>query len=335
MARIAVDLHGGDFGPSITVPASLQFFRANPQHCGVLFGDLQQIRPYLNEPAANIELIDGCILGLDAQKPSRLLRQDGTSGIESAFRALAAKQLDVLVSAEHTGVLMALMTKYGSLHTLVDRPVLVSWLPAVAKPTLMLDLGASFYASHRQLLIYAAIGAGLSAPEGQRPKLALLNVGSELFKGPTELRLAHTALSQWADIDYCGFIEASELFLGQIDVIVCDGFTGNSVIKSAEGAVGLYIQQLEKHIASSVAGRVLGRLISRFLTVGRSLLDPSSANGALLAGSELTVVKSHGNADVNAFLAALNRGAQMSEYNACLSVLSALDRLLDRDLDVV
>ncbi|MEJ2042044.1 MAG: hypothetical protein P8X89_02080 [Reinekea sp.] len=335
MARIAIDLHGGDFGPSIIIPSSFQFFRDNPQHYGVLIGDSRQYRHFVHQSPDNIEWIESETLGDAAHKPSKLLRQEGFSSIEIAYKVLSRKDVDVLVSAEHTGVLMVLMAKYGAMHSLVERPVLVSWVPAQSKKTLMLDLGASFNANHVQLLTYAAIGAGLLQGLDQAPSLALLNVGTEYFKGPTELRLAHTRLEHWRRIDYRGFVEASDVFKGNLDIVVCDGFTGNSIIKASEGAVNLVLDVIRDQFSKSWLARVAGWFLRSRLQFALRPLDPRNANGALLAGSDLSVVKSHGNAGERAFMAALDQAVGLHGNRAVQSVWQALDRLLDEDLEAI
>ncbi len=333
MARIAIDLHGGDFGPSVTIPSSLEFFRNHPQHYGVLVGDKRQYRHFLKGSPVNVEWVDAEILGSGSHKPSLLLRREGFSSIEIAYKMAGNQDVDIIVSAEHTGVLMVLLAKYGTLHSLVERPVLSTWLPTANKKTLMLDLGASFNANHIQLLTYAAIGMGMLKGAVNRPSLALLNVGTEYFKGPTELRLAHSKLLQMKGINYQGFVEASEVFNGKLDLIVCDGFIGNSVIKASEGALNLALAAIKKQFSDSWWSRLAGLLVQNRLKQALEPLDPSSANGALLAGSNLAVVKSHGNAQSAAFYSSIERAVQLHNQNAVANVLNALDFLLDEDLE--
>ncbi len=328
MAKFAIDLHGGDFGPSVLIPSCFNFFRRNPQHIGMLVGNISSYRSYVQNCPSNIEWVDAQPIGQLIQKPSRMIRQDGNSSIEVCFRLLQKKQADGLVSAEHTGVLLVLMSKYGQMHHLVHRAVLASWLPTLnQKPSVMLDLGASYTAKHDQLLVYAAIGVGLTSQYSAKPKLSLLNVGTEFFKGPRELRLADKAIQSWGNVDYIGFIEASDVFLGLSDVIVCDGFTGNSIIKSAEGALGLTFDLLKRNLS----GGFVSKLVSIWLKVQMSQtlkrLDPKSSNGAIVAGSDLLVVKSHGNAKEKAFFSAMQRMVDAHEDCYIDSIARQLDHL--------
>ncbi len=335
MARFAIDLHGGDFGPSVIIPASFQYFRENPQHYGVLVGDSRVYRPYVQHCPANIEWIDADPIGDAAEKPSRLLRKDGFSSIEICFRALHNQDVDVLVSSEHTGVLLVLMSKYGQLHSLLSRPVLASWLPTPKRSTVMLDLGASFTATADQLLAFAAVGIGILRDMNERPKVGLLNIGQEYFKGPPEVRAAHETLAQSSTIDYQGFVEASEAFKGNLDILVTDGFTGNSVIKASEGALNLIFDIMRDNLSKGLLSRLLGLWLKRQMRASLQSLDPRLSNGALVAGSNLLVVKSHGNAGEKAFSAALKRAGMAASASMVGSIWSELDRLLDSELHLL
>jgi glycerol-3-phosphate acyltransferase PlsX len=332
LARIAIDLHGGDFGPSVLIPSSFKFFLNNPQHHGVLVGDSRVFKAYISKSPSNIEWIDADDIGDLAHKPARLLRNVGHSSIETCFRALHNQDVDVLVSAEHTGVLLALISKYGKLHSLLNRPVLASWLPSLDKKTVMLDLGASFVATHDQLLAYAAVGAGILRNKAKKPSLGLLNVGTEHFKGPTEIRLANESLKSWSGIDYQGFIEANEVFRGELDIIVTDGFTGNSIIKSSEGALDLTFKLIKGRLNSGFISKLLALWLKRQMKLALKPLDPRTSNGALVAGSNLLVIKSHGNAQERAFESALCRAVEAHGLQMTGAIWSELDNLLDEDV---
>lgn len=331
MARLAIDLHGGDFGPSVLIPSAFQFFREYPQHHGVLIGDSRVFKPFVHQCPGNIEWIDADPIGDLAQKPAKLLRQAGFSSIEIGYKALKNNDVDLLVSSEHTGVLLALMAKYGELHALLNRPVLASWLPTFTGRTVMLDLGASFTATRDQLLAFAAVGVGVAKIHQATPRLSLLNVGTEFFKGPAELRAADEYLAVWSEVNYQGFIEASEIFTGETDVIVTDGFTGNSIIKSAEGAMQFTYKTLKQTLGSGPLMRLLGFWLKKELKQMLMPLDPRAANGALVAGSDLLVIKSHGNAKEKAFKAALQQGVDAFEAGVTSQVLQQLDQLLNAD----
>ncbi|MDN3649524.1 hypothetical protein QWZ13_11420 [Reinekea marina] len=328
MAKLAVDIHGGDFGPFVVIPSCLDFFRSNPQHFGYLFGNAQSYRAYVSESPANVEWIDTDELSdIERATPSKLLRKSGTSSIEIAYKALSNKDVDAIVSAEHTGVLLALSTKYGQLHSQLNRPVLASWLPTTSSETVMLDLGASFSATSDQLVAYAAVGIGLMRSRYSTPKVSLLNLGTEAFKGPLELRTAYQVLSQWEGIEFQGFIEANDLYCGRTHIVATDGFTGNTAIKSAEGALKLTLSSVSDQFTASIWHKLLGLVLKYRLKSVVSQLHPDNANGALVAGSDLIVIKSHGNARRRALTAALNRAVDAIESQSAERIWEELDKV--------
>lgn len=328
MAKIAIDLHGGDFGPSVLIPTALHYFRCNPHHHGVLFGDMRIGKSFSKNPPDNIEWVDTD--SLDPRfhsKPSKLLRNASTSSIEIATQALANGDVDAIVSAEHTGVLLTLMTKYGHLHPALERPVLTSWLPSATGKTLMLDLGASFSATCEQLMAFASVGVGMVACQGRKPKVALLNIGTEAFKGPLQLRLAFEQLSLWSCIEFVGFIEPSELYSGSVDIVVTDGFTGNTAIKSAEGALTLAMEQLKAQFSARFIDRLMGLILRQRLNRALHHLNPDRANGALIAGCELTMIKSHGHAKGIAFQAAIDQAVELSTRQVTALIWQQLEQI--------
>lgn len=328
MAVLAIDLEGGDFGPSRLLPASIEFFRRNPDHSAVLYGRQNSCDAHLAALPPNLRF-QPCSGALPENlNPARLLRHDYHSSIESGFGQLAEGRVDALVSAEHTGVLMTLLHRHSLVHPALERPVLVSWVPTARQPVLMLDLGASFSASADQLIGFAATGLAIAADRGRPPRLALLNLGVEANKGPHSLRLAAERLAQWDQLDFRGFVEASEVFGGDLDLVITDGFTGNAVIKSAEGTLDLTLSALRGSLGRDWVGRLLGALLGHRLRPLLSQLDPRHSNGALLAGTGLTAIKSHGNADGTAFQAALQRAIDAAEAGWSRRVLARLDEVL-------
>ncbi|MHA7878284.1 MAG: phosphate acyltransferase [Saccharospirillum sp.] len=321
MAVLAIDVQGGDFGPSRLFPAVITFFSHNPQHQGHVFGHSADCATFLQNLPSNLRF-QGTDQRLPADTgPAHLIRHQYHSSLEKAFQCHQHGQADALVSADHTGLLMALMHRHAVTHPAIERPVLVSWVPTVKRPLVMLDLGASFSATAEQLLGFAAIGQAIVASKSSlKPRLALLNLGVEANKGPQALRLAAAQLSTWPGIDYCGFVEANEVFSGALDVVVTDGFTGNAVIKAAEGTLDLTLNAIREELSVDWLGRLFGLFLGGRLKPRLSSLDPRRHNGALLAGTELTVIKSHGHADSQAFQAALSKAIEAIEcqWSACI-----------------
>lgn len=330
MAALAIDLEGGDFGPSRLLPASIQFFQNHPQHSGTLFGSasLQSSLPSL---PANLRF-EPCAGALPPTlNPGRLLRHEYGSSIERAVSELKQQRVDAVVSSEHTGILMALLHRHGRVHPALDRPVLVSWVPTSKEAMLMLDLGASFSATAEQLLGFAAVGVAIASGQlARKPRLALLNLGVEANKGPQSIRLAAEHLARWPEIDYRGFVEAGEVFQGDLDLVITDGFTGNAVIKAAEGTLDLTLGAIRHALNRDLVGKLLGYLLRNRLRPIMRQLDPRRSNGALLAGTDMALIKSHGDATGVAFQAALTRAVEASEGHWCTAILAQLDTLQDQ-----
>ncbi|WP_232819380.1 hypothetical protein [Saccharospirillum mangrovi] len=311
------------------LPASLDFFEHHPHHRAIVFGRIDDCKPYIGSLPPNLTF-RSCEGDLPAGlNPARLLRHDYNSAIEAAVQCLANQEADALVSSEHTGVLMTLLHRHSLVHPALERPALVSWVPTARQPVLMLDLGASFSATTEQLLGFAAAGIAIASDRSSRkPRLALLNLGVEANKGPPALHLAAERLAQWSDVDFCGFAEANTIFRGDYDLIITDGFTGNAVIKSAEGTVDLLLSALRQQLGGDLLGKALGWVLGRRLQPLLNQLDPRQSNGALLAGTSLTLIKSHGHADALAFKAAIIRAIEASEGGWSQRVLRRLDPLL-------
>ncbi len=327
MAVVAIDLEGGDFGPSHLLPASIRYFQNHPQHSGILFANSrrQAAMPALPD---NLRF-ESCTGALPRNlNPGRLLRNEYGSSIEQAVSQLSQGRFDAVVSSEHTGILMALLHRHGRVHTTLDRPVLVSWVPTSKDAMLMLDLGASFSATAKQLLGFAAVGVAIASGQlGRKPRLALLNLGVEPNKGPHSIRQASEQLARWPDVDYRGFVEAGDVFRGDLDLVITDGFTGNAVIKAAEGTLDLTLGAIRHALSRDLTGKILGRLLRHRLRPVMRQLDPRRSNGALLAGTEMTLIKSHGDATGTAFQAALSRAIEASEGAWCPSIQAQLDAL--------
>ncbi|TXR53519.1 phosphate acyltransferase [Reinekea thalattae] len=335
MATVAIDLHGGDFGPSLLIPACFQFFREQPSHQGILVGDLKQFRSVVQHCPSNIDWLDKPALGDAAKRPARLLKRQANSSIESCFELVKQGQADVLVSAEHTGVLLVLTTKYGQVHPFLKRPALVSAIPTVKEPCLMLDLGASYTAKTAQLLAFSAIGTSLASAIKQKPSLALLNVGVEAFKGPIELQRAAEQLANWKDIDFKGYVEACDIYSGDYDIVICDGFSGNHVIKSAEGSMALSSQLLSDRLNQNYLNKFLGLWFKKQMKAALKPLDPANYNGAVVAGSDLAVVKSHGNARSKAFNSALVKALALCQQQSVVAIQQKLDQVANDQKGVI
>jgi len=316
---IAVDAMGGDEGLAVIL-AGVAAARA--RHEGmrfVLVGDQAMIadglraHPTLSEASSVVHAAE--VIG-GSDKPSQAIRRAKTTSMGIAIDLVKQGRAAAAVSAGNTGALMA-MAKLA-LRTLpgIDRPALAAPLPTLGdNDVVMLDLGANTECDARNLIQFAVMGAAYARIvfDLERPRVALLNIGSEDQKGTDEIRDAAAVLKEQGHLPlaFTGFVEGNQLARGLHDVIVCDGFAGNIALKTAEGTARFVADLLKRAFTSSVRSK-LGFLISRPATaLLRDHLDPNNHNGAVFLGLNGIVVKSHGSANVNGIATAIGNAAKL------------------------
>lgn len=308
--RILVDGHGGDDAPGVVIDA---LARAGADYgdsvrLGVV-GRSGQLRPLLEEASLlqQVELIHADeVIGM-CDSPARVVRGKRNSSIHVGVRAIREGRWDALVSAGNTGALMAVSKLL--LRTLpgVDRPAIASLIPSVESESLFLDIGANVECAPHHLVQFAQMGSCyMQVAEGVRnPRVGLLNIGSEEIKGTEVVKEAAALLAREDTVNYIGFVEASEIFLGVADVVVCDGFVGNVALKSMEGTARLILNHLSQELRSAPVARIGAMLAGKALRRTREALSPGEHNGAPLLGLNGVVVKSHGSADGHALACAI------------------------------
>jgi phosphate acyltransferase len=303
--RIAVDAMGGDVGLAVMLAGTARARRRFEGMEFLLVGDESRIREGLaNHPnlTAASEIVHAPDVISADEKPSQAIRRAKTTSMGIAIDLVKQGRAGAAVSAGNTGALMA-MSKLA-LRTMpgIDRPALAALMPSLGDTdTVMLDLGANTECDARNLVQFAVMGAAYArtALDLQRPRVALLNIGTEDLKGTEEIRDAAAQLrdAQHLPLDFTGFIEGNTLSRGEVDVVVCDGFSGNIALKTAEGTARFVADLLRRAFSSSVRSKI-GFLISRPATqLLRDHLDPNNHNGAVFLGLNGLVVKSHGGAN--------------------------------------
>jgi glycerol-3-phosphate acyltransferase PlsX len=307
---IAVDAMGGDHGPSVTVPASLAALQNEPSLQIVLVGIPEKIEPYLASargglrervtvrPATQVVAMD--------EKPQEALRKKKDSSMRVAIDLVKAGEAHACVSAGNTGALMA--TAKFVLKTIegVDRPAIISRIPARHGYTHMLDLGANAECTADHLFQFAVMGSVVAADMHgiERPRVGILNIGEEEMKGDGVVQEAARRLSA-STLNYIGFVEGDDIFSGDVDVVVTDGFTGNVALKTMEGLVTMLVSAIKAEYTRNPL-RYLAALASwPVFRAVRSEFDPRAYNGASMVGLTGVVIKSHGSADVLSFTNAL------------------------------
>ncbi len=297
---------GGDHGPVVTVPASLDALARAEDLRIVLVGRSDAISPHLgdakNRFGDRIRLHEASQVVTMDEKPQDALRKKKDSSMRVAIDLVKAREADACVSAGNTGALMA--TGRFVLKTVegIDRPAIISRIRARHGHTQMLDLGANSQCTAEHLFQFAVMGAVVASDMHgiANPRIGLLNIGEEETKGDSVVQEASGLLSA-SKLNYIGFVEGNDIFSGEVDVVVTDGFTGNVALKSMEGLVNMLVGALKTEYTRNPL-RYLGALAS--WPVIRSLrreFDPRTYNGASMVGLTGVVIKSHGSADVVSF----------------------------------
>ncbi len=308
---IAIDAMGGDYGPSVTVPAAAQALREHAALRFEFYGDEAQIAPLMNkEPGlkAVSKIIHTDKVIASDEKPSAALRTGKTSSMRLAIDAVAGGSAQGVVSAGNTGALMAIAKLVLRCLPGIERPAIASVMPTMKGQTVVLDLGANIECDEHMLVQFAVLGAVYArAVKGiDNPTVGLLNVGTEDVKGNDQVRGAAAILS---DVDFPGrfegFVEGNDIPKGTVDVVVTDGFTGNVALKVAEG-VGALTSQLLKESLMSTPFAMLGAVLARgALKRLKNRVDARTYNGGMFLGLDGICVKSHGGMDAYGFSRAI------------------------------
>jgi len=310
---IAIDVMGGDFGAEVTIPAALKILKKYKDVHLILVGDEKQIKSHLGlrHRVNNRLSIHHTTeqVAMD-EAPSKALRYKKDSSMRVAINLVKEKTAQACVSAGNTGALMAI--SHFVLKTLpgVDRPAIITSLPTMDrnKEVRMLDLGANVDSCADNLYQFAIMGSVLTSAIDNiaSPKVGLLNIGEEEIKGNDLVKQAAQLLSESEHINYVGYVEGNDIFKGDIDVVVCDGFVGNVALKTMEGMLKMVAFYTKKEFTKSLYSRLAVLVASPILRNLIKALDPGRRNGASLIGLQGIVIKSHGGANKKAFANAIN-----------------------------
>lgn len=319
---ISVDAMGGDRGPAAVVAGLVDSAEALPGIRFVLHGDEAQLAPLLaRHPgvAPRVTLRHAGRVVSMQDKPSQVMRHGQGTSMWSAIDSVREGEAGAAVSCGNTGALMAVSMLRLRKMPGVNRPAIASLFPTPTpgKMNVMLDMGADVKADPGDLVQFAFMGAsyarnGLAIP---RPRVGLLNVGTEEHKGRPELHEAHAMMGERAEaggFDYVGFVEGTDILSDRVDVIVADGFTGNVALKAIEGTARLVADLLRQSLTSTLMAKIGALVASGALRRLQKRIDPRRVNGGVFLGLNGTVVKSHGSADATGVSAAIRLAAQLA-----------------------
>lgn len=314
---IALDGMGGDNAPDAVIEGAEIARKKYPNVRFLIFGDSALLNPLLDvrpalRAASEVRHTDQVVTAED--KPSQALRRGQGSSMGLAIDAVRSGDAAVAVSGGNTGALMALSIFMLKTMTGINRPALASSFPTVGEDVVMLDLGANVESDAESLVQFAVMGAELAraAFGREQPIVGLLNVGVEELKGHEAVRGAGERLKNiQGAMQFCGFVEGTDIVKGDVDVIVTDGFTGNIAIKTAEGTARMFREFLTQAFRSSLLTRIGYLLCRKALAVVSERLDPREQNGGVFLGLNGLVVKSHGGSDGKGFSSAVALAVRM------------------------
>jgi len=320
---ISVDAMGGDAGPATVVAGIAHSASKNPDIGFILHGPEDVLAPLVAKKrglVGRVSIVNATDVVTMDDKPSHVMRNGKGTSMWSALESVRDGHATVAVSCGNTGALMALsMIRLRKLPG-VNRPAIAILWPS-SNPqgfNVMLDVGADIRADAQDLLQYALMGASYArnGMDLARPRIGLLNVGTEEHKGRPELKEAFekiSAFSEKANFDFVGFVEGGDIPGDVCDVIVTDGFTGNVALKTGEGTASLIGTLLREAFRYTPLSRLASLLALTSLKRLQKRIDPRRVNGGVFLGLNGTVVKSHGGADATGVSAAVKLAFQLAQ----------------------
>ncbi|SFG88387.1 putative glycerol-3-phosphate acyltransferase PlsX [Neisseria elongata] len=344
MITLAVDAMGGDAGLAVTIPGALLFLRQQTDVRLLMVGNEVQVRQALeaaNAPMDRIQIVHAAqVVEMDEQ-PQSALKNKKDSSMRIAVNQVKEGLAQAAVSAGNTGALMA--TARFVLKTIqgIERPAIAKFIPSQnGHMTLVLDLGANVDCTPEQLVQFAVIGSELVHalyPNAGAPRVGLLNVGTEDIKGTDTVKQVFKLLSG-SKLNFVGNVEGGSIFSGDVDVVVADGFVGNIVLKTIEGAVRFMGSAIKQEFQANLLTK-LGALAAMPALKGfKNKLDPRKFNGAIFLGLRGVVIKSHGGTDAVGFSYALEEAFHEAKADSLTriqqGVADQLAHLADKKLEV-
>ena len=307
---------GGDHGPSVTVPAAIQFLVEHSAASLILVGKEEVLRPLLGSHVDDprIRIVNATeVVGMD-ESPALALRNKKNSSMRVTLDLVKAGDADASVSAGNTGALMAISRFVLKMLPGIDRPAICAPLPTLTGHTHMLDLGANVDCGPEHLLQFGIMGATLVAAmeHKERPTVGILNIGEEEIKG-NEVVKAASELLRASGLNFIGNVEGDGIYKGEADVVVCDGFVGNVALKTSEGLAQMLASSLRGEFKRNWLTKIAALIAISVLNNFKKRFDHRRFNGAILLGLKGISVKSHGSADAFGFRHALTRAYDAAE----------------------
>ncbi len=328
---IALDAMGGDFGPPVIVPAAIKALEQHPFLALILVGNEKKLTKVLKgrsrSVSTRLQIQHASEVVHSDEPPSQALRGKKDSSMRVAINMVKDGRAQACVSAGNTGALMATARFVLKMLPGVDRPAICTMLPNMKNGHAhVLDLGANVDSSAEALFEFAVMGAALATAvdSNERPTVGLLNIGEEEIKGNEQVKQAAALLAN-SNLNYIGYVEGDGIYMGDADVVVCDGFVGNVMLKTTEGVAKMIRYYIQQEFKRNPLTMLSGLMALPVLKAFRKRIDPREYNGASFLGIQGIVIKSHGSADAYSFATAISE--------AIIEVRKNVPALITRELE--
>ena len=311
--KIAVDAMGGENSPYKVVKGIEIHFLKSKNIFYNIFGNKNKILPIIQKTKIsnqNYKIIHTENIVEDTDSALSAAKKGKDTSMWLSIESLKNNESEAIVSAGNTGALFVIAKLNLKMIDKIDKPALSALWPNKNGMNVVLDLGANIECNEKNLLDFSLMGSALhkSLFENESPKVALLNIGSEEYKGNNVIKNTYQILNEKKNslFEFCGYIEGNHIMNGIVNVIVTDGFTGNVALKTAEGTANFITEELKYALNSSIIGKISSLLNIKNLKKFKKKLDPRLYNGAILLGLDKPVIKSHGSTDEIGFANSLN-----------------------------
>ena len=328
--RIALDAMGGDYAPSVNIEGAIEIVNDFEDTDIILVGD----EPVISRELADKKYSPKRISIKHASQSVKMdesttiaIRKKRDSSIRRGIELVKHGEADAFVSAGHSGAVMATALLLLGTSDVVDRPAIAAIMPTLKAPFVLIDAGANLYCKPNNLLQFALMGSTyckiiLGRPD---PKVALISTGEEDTKGNELIKETFKLLKE-ADINFIGNIDGKDIFTGDIDVIVCDGFIGNVILKTSEGLADAIIKMLKREIAGLATGRIGYLFMKPALRNFKKKTDYDEYGGAPLLGINGTCIISHGRSTAKAIRNAIRVASDFAEKKVYDSISAAIEK---------
>lgn len=335
--KIALDAMGGDYAPAVTIEGAIETVDNFEDIDIILVGDENSIRRELDSKRYLPNRISikhaSQVVGMD-ESPAVAIRKKRDSSISKAIELVKNGEADAMVSAGNSGAVMATSLLFLRASPGVDRPAIATLMPTLKAPFVLIDAGANLHCKPENLFQFGLMGSAYcSAILGRtEPKVALLSIGEEDTKG-NDLTKESFKLLKKAAINFIGNVDGKDIFTGIADVVVCDGFTGNVVLKTSEGLADAIVKILKREIAEQSVGRLGYLLMKSALISFKKKTDYDEYGGAPLLGINGTCIISHGRSTAKAIKNALRVAADFSEKRVHKVIASEIEKSMVEKVD--